>query len=104
MLNSKRIVPAGYRLATATTAGGASVEGIVRNEDNFSVQLQSRDGSFHFFQKSELQKLEYRNESLMPTDYGKRLSRDELNDLVSYLMSAGSSGKARATEAKKEGQ
>jgi putative heme-binding domain-containing protein len=108
ILNSKRIVPAGYKLATATTVDGASIEGIVRNEDNFSVQLQAKDGSFHFFQKSELQKLEYRNESLMPTDYGKRLSREELNDLVSYLMTAGSApGKANAgtkAETKKDSE
>ena len=51
---------------------------------------QTRDGSFHFFQKSNLRTVEHLERSLMPTDYGERLSPSELNDLVSYLMSSGS--------------
>ena len=90
LLSRDRIVPAGYRLAVATTRDGTRLEGVVRNEDNFSVQLQAKDGSFHFLEKSDLQSLEYPNQPLMPTDYDARLSRAELNDLVSYLMTAGS--------------
>jgi len=91
ILNSNRIVPSGYKSAGATTRDGVRIEGIVRNEDNFSVQLQTQDGAFHFLQKSDLQNLEYRNQSLMPTNYGERLTRAELDDLVSYLMDASSS-------------
>jgi putative heme-binding domain-containing protein len=87
ILNSNRIVPSGYKSAVATTKDGSTVEGVVRNEDNFSVQLQSQDGAFHFFQKSDLQNFEYSKQSLMPSNYAQRLSQDELNDLVSFLMS-----------------
>jgi putative heme-binding domain-containing protein len=89
--NSNRIVPAGYKSAVATTHDGARIEGVVRNEDNFSLQLQTQDGSFHFFQKSDLQKFEYLNQPIMPSNYGQRLTQDELNDLVSFLMEATSS-------------
>jgi len=92
-----RIVPAGYRLAVATTSDGTRVEGVVRNEDNFTVQMQSRDGSYHLFQKSDLQKLEYQKEPLMPTDYGKRLSHTDFEDLVSYLMDAGRASSTGST-------
>src|SRR5579872_545189 len=103
ILNPNRIVPSGYKSAVATTRDGARIEGIVRNEDNFSVQLQTQDGSFHFLQKSDLQNLEYRNQSLMPTNYEERLTRAELNDLVSYLMDASSSqGKSTSKRAPKE--
>jgi cytochrome c oxidase cbb3-type subunit III len=88
ILNSNRIVPSGYKSAAVTTRDGTRIDGVVRNEDNFSVQLQAQDGAFHFFQKSDLQKLEYSNQSLMPSNYGQRLSQDELNDLVSFLMGA----------------
>ena len=37
----------------------------------------------------------------MPTDYGQRLSPDELNDLVSYIMS-GSNGSLPRTSHKSE--
>lgn len=71
--------------ATVSTKDGQVYEGLVRNEDNFSVQLQSSDGAFHLFGKNELSALEYRHESLMPANYGSKLSAAELNALVAYL-------------------
>lgn len=71
---------------TVTTQDGQTLTGIARNEDNFSLQLQTQDGSFHFFDKSHVRQIEYRPEPLMPSDYGARLSKQELNDIISYLM------------------
>jgi len=88
-----RVVPAGYRAAIVTTRDGHRFEGIARNEDNFSLQLQTKDGSFHFFEKSALEKVEHPNQPLMPTNYRQRLSPDELNDLVNYLVNGGISEK-----------
>ena len=76
-------------LVTATD--GAKFEGIVRNEDNFSLQLQTRDGVFHFFDKSGVRQIEHRPEPIMPTDYATRLSPKELDDLVSFLIQLGQS-------------
>jgi putative heme-binding domain, Pirellula/Verrucomicrobium type len=92
----------GYRRAVLTTANGDHLEGVIRNEDNFSVQFQTRDGGFHFFQKSKLQKVEYLDASLMPTNYGSRLSTVELNDLVSFLMIAAPDAGKRGTSHTKE--
>jgi cytochrome c oxidase cbb3-type subunit III len=88
IVRSQRLPPQGYRPAVLITIEGDRLEGLIRNEDNFSVQFQTKDGAFHFFQKSELRSLERLENSLMPTDYGQRLGRSELNDLVSYLMTA----------------
>jgi cytochrome c oxidase cbb3-type subunit 3 len=74
------------RLATATIRGGGKVVGRIRNEDNFSLQLQTLDGTFHFVTKSDLEGLEYNSQALMPSDYGSTLTAAELNDVVSYLM------------------
>jgi cytochrome c oxidase cbb3-type subunit 3 len=74
------------RMVTATTRGGEKYVGRIRNEDNFSLQLQSLDGTFHFIAKSELDGVEYNSQTLMPSDYNSTLSSDELNDVVSYLM------------------
>ena len=71
----------------ATTRDGRELSGAVRNEDNFSIQLQSADGTFHFLMKSDLDKLEYQRLPAMPTDYGQQLSPQELDDLVGYLQS-----------------
>ena len=72
---------------TATTRDGRIVSGAVRNEDNFSIQMQDADGSFYFLLKSNLEKLEYKPLPPMPADYGQKLTRQELDDLVGYLQS-----------------
>jgi putative heme-binding domain-containing protein len=79
--------PGRVRIATVVTQDGARLAGTVRNEDNFSVQLQSDDGALHFLLKSELASLEYQSPPPMPADYGTKLSAKELDDLVSYLHS-----------------
>jgi cytochrome c oxidase cbb3-type subunit III len=88
IVRADRIDTAGYRSAVLTTRDGDRLEGVIRNEDNFSVQLQTKDGGFHFLQKSDLTTSEYPGHSLMPTDYRERLGPSELNDLVSYLMNS----------------
>jgi cytochrome c oxidase cbb3-type subunit III len=75
------------RAVVATLRNGKTVEGIARNEDNFSIQLLTQDGVLHLLPKSALSSLSYRSESPMPADYGTRLSAAELKDLVNYLSS-----------------
>jgi putative heme-binding domain-containing protein len=82
------------RAATVTTHDGEKYMGRVRNEDNFSLQLQDLDGTFHFFAKSEIQGVEYSTQSLMPSNYGSTLSSDELNDLISFMMSVANGSKS----------
>lgn len=101
MVKSQRVPPQGYRQALLITNAGDRFEGLIRNEDNFSIQLQTKDGAFHFFQKSELHSLDRLDASLMPTNYGARLSAGELDDLVSYLMTA-SPNASKATKPREE--
>jgi len=74
------------RLITVMTRTGEKYSGRIRNEDNFSLQLQALDGTFYFVAKSDIERLEYSSQTLMPSDYGSTLSHDDLNDVVSYLM------------------
>jgi cytochrome c oxidase cbb3-type subunit 3 len=71
---------------TATTREGKKYVGRIRNEDNFSLQLQAFDGTFHFLAKPDIERLDFSPQSLMPSDFGSTLSPNELNDLISYLM------------------
>lgn len=95
------------RLATVTTNSGETLQGIVRNEDNFSLQLQALDGSYHLLDKSDIRSVAYDANSLMPSDYGTKLSSAELDAIVSYLMSSTSTASAgnpqpRSRQARKE--
>ena len=81
------------RTVLVKTRGGARFTGIARNEDNFSLQLQSLDGTFHLLLKSDVERLEYQPKSLMPSGYSSMLSRAELDDLVNYLFNAAQTAK-----------
>jgi cytochrome c oxidase cbb3-type subunit III len=81
-------------LVTVMMRGGEKYVGRIRNEDNFSLQLQGLDGTFYFVSKPEIEKLEYASQTFMPSNYGSTLSAKELNDVVSYLMSAAGAGAA----------
>ncbi len=87
IVRARRNPGAGYRSAILTTADGQRLEGVIRNEDNFSVQFQSKDGNFHFFQRSQLAKFDRLETSLMPTNYSERLTPRDIDDLVSFLIS-----------------
>lgn len=76
---------------TVMTRGGRKYTGIARNEDDFSLQLQTPDGAFHLFMKSDLVSVHHAGRSFMPSDYGEKLSPQQLDDLVNFLLEAGES-------------
>jgi len=80
---------------TAVTRDGQAWTGIARNEDNFSLQLQTTDGAFHLLMKSELASLRREPRSFMPSDYSAKLSNADLDDLVSFLVKAGEPSASR---------
>jgi putative heme-binding domain-containing protein len=90
------------QVVVVKTSDGATLSGIARNEDNFSLQLQTSDGAFHFFDKSQVQSIEHQPRSLMPEDYGSKLSRQELEQLVSYLMSIAQKPTAQKAQEEEE--
>ena len=74
------------RVADVRTKTGQTLTGVLRSEDNFDLVLQTEDGRYHFLARSDLKDLRYTNHSLMPHDYGTRLTPRELNDIVSFLI------------------
>ena len=80
---------------TVTTSAGERYEGVLRNEDNFSLQMQTADGAFHFFSKADLKAMDRSQDSLMPSDYRSRLSPVQFKDLSSFLLSLAENAPAR---------
>ena len=75
-----------YLTVRAQTSAG-QVEGLRVNEDAFSVQIRDIGGTVHSLRKDDL--VEYEKvfaHSLMP-EYGGALSDEDMDDLISYLMS-----------------
>lgn len=88
ILNPKKYAKAGRGLVNVATKEGKTFTGVTRNEDNFSLQLQTLDGRFVFLDKRDISQLAADPEGLMPGDYGSTLSPAELDNLVSYLVHA----------------
>jgi putative heme-binding domain-containing protein len=89
ILDPVNSLPAQKKAVSVTTADGRKYTGALRAQDNFSVSIQTMDGAFHYFPKSQLTSIEIGTRSLMPPDYRSRLSDAEVNDLVSYLIRIG---------------
>jgi cytochrome c oxidase cbb3-type subunit III len=89
-------------LVTATTSNGDRFVGRIRNEDNFSLQLQELNGTFHLLLKSDMKGIVSDSQPLMPSDYGSTLAPQELNDIISYLMSVANTTGSNATKKDKD--
>src|SRR6266581_9317498 len=72
-------------VVVAKTRDGREIRGLRRNEDSFSLQMMDAAGQFHLFEKKSLAEVRYEEKSLMPDDYGRRLSASEMDNLVAYL-------------------
>lgn len=87
IVNPDRDGKRGRGEAQVTLRDGRVLEGVIRNEDNFSMQLQTLDGAFHLLQRQEISTVKPSAHSIMPDSYGQTLSAAELDDIVGYLMS-----------------
>lgn len=86
------------RVVNVTTRSGQTFTGAVRNEDNFSLEIQSEDGRYHLLARSELTQVRYSDHSLMPRDYGARLTPKELNDIASFLLEVSKAPRTNAEQ------
>ncbi len=74
------------QVVIVTTNIGQKITGVLRNEDAFTLALQTEDGRFHLLARSDVTDVHYTQTSLMPRDYSKRFTSRELNDIVSFLI------------------
>jgi cytochrome c oxidase cbb3-type subunit III len=88
---------AGYRTVNVVLRSGAKLQGVARNFTNYSLQLQDADGNLRLLSMADIREMTLARGSSMPKDYGKRLTAQELDDLLAYL----SRQSARPIEAKK---
>jgi putative heme-binding domain-containing protein len=75
-----------YRTIEIVTASGQTMSGIRLNEDDVSIQLRDRSANLRSLLKSEIREIRRNQPSLMP-EYGSKLVRKEIEDVVAYLNS-----------------
>lgn len=74
----------GGRLTCIAMSDGTKYSGVVRAENNFTVVLQSEDGTYHSIDRDRIAKTD--SAALMPRDYGQTLTPKEVDDVVSFLI------------------
>lgn len=72
------------------TRSGQKLIGVVRNEDNLNIAMITEDGRYHFLDRSSVAS-ETTLKTLMPVDYNARLTPTEINDIVTFLVTASKS-------------
>jgi len=81
--------PMDYEPVRVVTKAGRTIDGVMRNQDAWSVQFIGMDGKLYSFDRAALRKVTIQPGGIMPTDYDKRLSADEFKDLLAFLTRQG---------------
>jgi putative heme-binding domain-containing protein len=89
ILDPDRKLDRSAQYVSIVAVDGQRWAGFIRNEDNFSLVLQTDDGAYRLFAKDRIARIEYSNHSSMPRDYETRLNSEELDNLVSYILKTG---------------
>lgn len=90
----------GNEAASVLLRNGKTLKGVAKNRSNYSIQLVDAQGILHLIAMTDVKELTLSASTPMPADYGKRLSREELRDLLAYLATLDS----RASEGKEAKQ
>ena len=83
---SKSITP-GYDTVTVKLRDGRVIRGISKGFDDFSAQLLDVNKRFYSFRKEEVASMKIDERSLMPANYGQKLTPVEQTDVLAYLAS-----------------
>jgi putative heme-binding domain-containing protein len=86
LLDAPASVAEEYRVITVRGKTGTAVRGVRVNEDDFAVLVRDADARLHSFALDESTMSKEVGASLMPS-YAKRMSSEEVEDLVAYLVS-----------------
>ena len=81
-----------YETVTVVTSDGTKLQGVVLNEDSFTVQMLDTQEQLHAFEKSKLRSYVKTRESLMPAYDAKALPEKDLKDLIAFLLAASEKG------------
>jgi cytochrome c oxidase cbb3-type subunit 3 len=81
-----------YATVTVVDTAGQKFQGVVLNEDNFTLQMIDTHEQLHLLEKDKLRSLDESRESLMPAYDPKMLPEKDLQDLIAYMLSVGSAG------------
>ena len=85
--NPSAIIGRQYKPVSIVTTESERIQGLVKSEDAFSIQVMDITQVLRGFRKSSLREVIYETQSVMPAFSESVLSSSELTDILSYLQS-----------------
>jgi len=86
ILDPNRAVEARYVSYTAATKAGLTYTGVLGSETGNSITIVSQDGKQQVILRTELEELSSTGKSLMPEGLEKELSKQDVADVIAYLV------------------
>ena len=86
-----------YDAVHITLNSGRPLDGVLLNQDSYSLQLMGDDNQLHLLDRAQVRAIIVKP-PLMPTDYDKRLTKDEFADLMAFLARQGRKAPAAASQ------
>jgi cytochrome c oxidase cbb3-type subunit III len=86
ILDPQAQLPTPRASVLVTTDTNQRLWGVIRNENNSSLQIQDADGRFYLLMKATLRSVERSAAPSMPANYRQELSAAEVEDIVSYIV------------------
>ena len=74
-----------FRGVTAITRSGQQIQGVARSSTNYSLAILDAHGALHLLSSADLQKVTFQSKSLMPDDYSRRLTPEEIGNVLAFL-------------------
>ena len=85
----------GFHTGSIVMRDGSKLEGLIKDRTNYNLQLQLKDGSLRSIPMEQVESMQIREASTMPADYKTKLSRDDVDNLISYLRQQGAGAAAK---------
>ena len=75
----------GFEKARVVLKSGKALDGVLKNRNNYSLQLQDGKGDLHLLLMTDVREMAVAKNSAMPANYKSRLTAAEIDGLVAYL-------------------
>ena len=85
ILSPKEIPGEGYRPLLLTASDGRQVRAVAKHYSNWSIQALDEKGELHFLRGPAMGTAALQNKTWMPTDYAKRLTAAEIDNVIAFL-------------------
>lgn len=84
----------GFQAVTTITRSGEKIDGVAKSYTNYSVDILDARGELHLLWMRDLKKITFEPKSLMPDDYARRLTPEEITNVLAFLSRQSMSGRA----------